>query len=140
MEGFQDAVITRAVLEGLIDVLFEILFLVVGGVGRNDQRTIRCGDLDQLLQQLGVILRDRESPLFGAGKARRIDDGHVILQFLANRVTDEIEDIHDTNFIIPIGQVVDGELFFGPFQRAGQSILVGSIASPMAAATEKAPV
>ena len=64
-----------AVLEGLGGLLFKILFLVVGGVGRNDQRAIRCGDLDQLFQQLGVILRDRESPLFGAGKARRIDDG-----------------------------------------------------------------
>jgi hypothetical protein len=42
--------------------------------------------------------------------------------------------------MILIVQIVDGKLFFGPFQRAGQSILVGSIASPMAAATEKAPV
>ena len=129
-----------AVLEGLGDILFEILFLVVGGVGRHNQRTIRRGDLDQFLQQLRTILRYREGAFVGAGKARRIDDGHVKLQFLANRVTDEIEDIHDTNFIIPIGQIVDGKLFFGPFQRAGQSILVGSIAPPMAAATEKAPV
>jgi len=31
--------------------------------------------------------------------------------------------------MILIVQIVDGKLFFGPFQRAGQSILVGSIAS-----------
>ena len=129
-----------AVLEGLGDILFEILFLVVGGVGRHNQRTIRRGELDQFLQQLRTILRYREGAFFGAGKARRIDDGHVILQFFADGVADEIEDIHDIDFLRIAIQVVDGELFFGPFQRAGQSILVGSIASPMAAATEKAPV
>ena len=64
-----------AVLEGLGGLLFKILFLVVGGVGRNDQRTVRRGDLDQFLQQLRIILRYREGAFVGAGKARRIDDG-----------------------------------------------------------------
>ena len=122
MECLHDAVIASAVLEGLGDILFEVLFLVVGSVGRHNQRAIRCGDLDQFLQQLRIIFRYRKCALFCAGKAWRIDDGHVILQFLSDRVADEIEDIHYIDFLLLAIQVIDGELFLCPFQRTVRNI------------------